>query len=364
VTRIESPEFNIVLPIGISFFTFQLISYQVDVYRKSIKPEKNIINYFLYLFFFPQFVAGPVEKAKNLIPQFKKLKTKLDLSYFWDGITLIAIGFFQKRFVSDNLREIYNFWERSYGNDKYYWGSSYDVLICSMIYAYMLYADFSGYTNIARGSAKLFGINLSENFKYPFLRTSVKGLFNNWHMSLLVWIREYIYFPLILNKNKFFKIGASSAVIITFLIMGLWHGAGWTYIFWGLYCGIILVIANKLQKFSWIKNMSPFFGFFIVQIVICFEFLFFRAENFLKVKQYLQALTKFNVTDFNINHLLSTSAFYIAPIIFIDLFYIFNEKTNYKLKVPTLLKIIVICFFFWIGITFRAQEAEFLYFRF
>ena len=232
---------NVLLPVGISFYTFQTMSYTIDVYKKKLKPEKNILNFALFVAFFPQLVAGPIERAQNIIPQIKK-KIKFDADRFSIGIYLILLGFFQKVVVADNLSV---FVDTVFNNPTSYKGI--DVLVAAIFFAFQIYADFAGYTNIARGVALFFGVKLSVNFKQPYLANSIKDFWHRWHISLSTWFRDYIYIPLGGSKLPIPK--WILAISLTFILSGFWHGANWTFVIWGILNAVIYVAEILLRKF-------------------------------------------------------------------------------------------------------------------
>ena len=216
---------NLILPVGISFYTFQCIGYMVDVYRGKVKVEKNFIQYAAFISFFPQLVAGPIERAEYLLPQ---IKTRHIFSYSQAvyGLKLMAWGYFKKIIIADTLAiTVDKMWAdmRSF--------AGLPLIIGAFFFSIQIYCDFSGYSDIARGSAKLLGIELSENFKSPYLSQSVKEFWGRWHISLSSWLRDYVYIPL--GGNRKGDIRYIRNIMVTFFISGLWHGADWTFLAWG-----------------------------------------------------------------------------------------------------------------------------------
>ncbi len=216
---------NILLPIGISFYIFQAISYIMDVYREKYAAEKSLLKYALYIAFFPQLVAGPIERADNIIPQLEKTY-KFDYEQTTDGMILITWGLFKKMVIADELAV---YVDMVYGNVVAYTGFS--LVIATVMFAIQIYCDFSGYSDIAIGSAKMFGINLMKNFHAPYLSCSLQEFWTRWHISLSQWLRDYIYIPL--GGGYKGKVRANINLLITFLLSGLWHGANVTYLLWG-----------------------------------------------------------------------------------------------------------------------------------
>lgn len=229
---------KIILPVGISFYTFQALSYSIDVYKHNIKATHDPIEFFAYISFFPQLVAGPIERATNLLPQFQK-ERKFDYAQSVDGLRQMLWGFFKKLVVADNCAAIVN----------QYWGqyqelSGLSLFILGVLFTFQIYCDFSGYSDIAIGCARLFGINLMRNFNFPYFSRSIPEFWRRWHISLTTWFRDYIYFPLGGSRCSRWK--TIRNVFIVWGISGLWHGANWTFVCWGLYHAVILNIYNIL----------------------------------------------------------------------------------------------------------------------
>ena len=230
---------NIVLPVGISFYTFQALSYTIDVYQGKIKPTHNIIDFFAYICFFPQLVAGPIERATRLLPQFQT-KRFFDYGKAVDGTRQMLWGFFKKMVIADNCGIIVSqIW------DSYQDETALVLFVGAVLFSVQIYCDFSGYSDIAIGSARLFGFDLMRNFNYPYISRSIPEFWRRWHISLTTWFRDYVYFPLGGSRCKRWKTFRN--VIIVWVISGLWHAANWTYICWGLYHALLLIIYNLLN---------------------------------------------------------------------------------------------------------------------
>ena len=265
---------NFILPVGISFYTFQTLSYVIDVYRKEIKAERDFGTYAAFVSFFPQLVAGPIERANNLLPQIKSEK-KFDSKTAEYGLKLIAWGLFKKMCIADRIAPhvdlVYN---------SLYTSSTNDLLFAVLGFSIQIYCDFSGYSDIAIGSAKLLGINLSTNFSSPYYSASIKEFWSRWHISLSSWFRDYLYIPL--GGNRCTNLRRSINLFITFLISGLWHGASWTFVVWGGIHGLGQIIENYLNCF--IRRVKPYQIVRILSVIIVFTFcnlawVFFRAES-------------------------------------------------------------------------------------
>ena len=236
---------DIILPVGISFYTFQTMSYTIDVYNGKTKAERNLAYFALYVCFFPQLVAGPIERFNDLIPQLKS-KAKLAVSNISHGGRLILYGLFMKMVIADNLGVVV---DNIYGDVA--GTSSLGLLLGAVFYSFQIYCDFHGYTTIAIGSARLFNVSLSENFKTPYLSKSVTEFWRNWHITLTSWFRDYIYYPL--GGNRGGKLKWVLAISTVFIISGVWHGAKWTFIIWGV-LHASFVLFEKLT--TWDKKSS------------------------------------------------------------------------------------------------------------
>lgn len=227
---------NVLLPVGISFYTFQTLSYVADVYKGDIKAERHFGYYTTFISFFPQLVAGPIERTKNLLPQIKAVHT-FDYNLATYGLKLMAWGFFKKLVIADTLSPVVS---QIFSSPQSYKG--FALVLATIFFTFQIYCDFSGYSDIAIGTAKCFGINLMANFKSPYLSKSIKEFWNRWHISLSTWFRDYVYIPL--GGNRVNSMRHSFNLLITFFASGLWHGANWTFIIWGLVHGVALLIEN------------------------------------------------------------------------------------------------------------------------
>ena len=236
---------KVILPVGISFYTFQALGYSIDVYRKKMEPTKDIVAFFAFLSFFPQLVAGPIERATNLLPQFLK-KREFDYDTAVDGVRQILWGLFKKMVVADNCAE---YVDQVFAGYTHYTGST--LLLAALLFTFQIYCDFSGYSDIAIGTAKLFGIRLMRNFDTPYFSRSVTEFWRRWHISLTTWFRDYVYIPLGGSRTTRAKVVRN--ILVVFLLSGLWHGANWTFIVWGAYHGLLLCLEKSLKR----KSVSP-----------------------------------------------------------------------------------------------------------
>ena len=287
--------FDVILPVGISFYTFQALSYTIDVYRGEIKSEKNIIKYALFVSFFPQLVAGPIERSKNLLIQIDNLEKvkRFDYDRITEGFTLMLFGYFQKMVIADRaailVDTVFN---------GYYEYNSMALILAAVFFAIQIYCDFGSYSLIAIGTAKVMGINLMENFNTPYFARSVKEFWGRWHISLSTWFRDYLYIPL--GGNRCSNIRKSFNILVTFLVSGLWHGANFTFIAWGAIHGIFHIIEEQLKPIKE-KYLNKFkiktnaFSFALIEIVITFiivdlAWIFFRAETIHDAIHYIQRI--------------------------------------------------------------------------
>lgn len=359
---------KIILPIGISFYTFQTMSYTIDIYRKQLQPTRDFLDYALYVSFFPQLVAGPIERARNLLPQISNPR-KLEPEQLTEGFFLIYWGLFKKIFIADNLGSFLAYFAQDntfFLNGGFVWASTWTFL-------FQLYCDFSAYSDIARGTAKLMGFEIMVNFRSPFFAANIQDAWNRWHISLTTWIRDYLYFPL--AKKKIFGkyLDARIVVILTFLVMGLWHGAAWNFVIWGGYNGLILVgysvFVRKTRRFRKPKPVAVarflrFLSVFVTLNFAAFGLLFFRASSIGEMGQWLVAL----VTNFKLNaltiELLLRSFLYASPMLLVDALLFKFESIERLFKTPVVTRFAFLYFTFYLMVVFRAQGSTFIYFQF
>jgi alginate O-acetyltransferase complex protein AlgI len=272
----DIPILNIILPIGLSFHTFQAMSYTIEVYRGTQKPEKHFGIYALYVMFYPQLVAGPIERPQNVIHQFYEVK-RFNYDNFRSGLALMAWGFFKKCVIADRLSAFVN---EVYGNSEAYHGIS--IILATVFFAIQIFCDFSGYSDIAIGSARCMGYNLMTNFDRPYLATSISEFWRRWHISLSTWFRDYLYIPL--GGSKVSKSRWYMNLMIVFTVSGIWHGANWTFVIWGFLHGLYLIIENEIYaKLPRLKTTQKPVAVFVKRLVVfalvCVAWVFFRAET-------------------------------------------------------------------------------------
>lgn len=291
---------KIILPVGISFYTFHGLSYVIDIYYNRIRAEKNFVNYALFVSFFPLLVAGPIERATHLLPQIKKERT-FDYLKAVDGLRQILWGLFKKVVIADNCAEFAN---RMFNNYHDYSGST--LFIGAVAFTFQIYGDFSGYSDIALGTARLFGIELLQNFSFPYFSRDIAEFWRRWHISLSSWFRDYLYIPL--GGSKGGTLMKVKNTFIIFIVSGFWHGANWTFVIWGLLNAIYflpLLLFNKnrdnleiVAQGKWIPSLKELFQMTITFTLTVFAWIFFRAESLSHAMQYISGI--FSKTFFHL----------------------------------------------------------------
>ena len=272
---------KVILPVGISFYTFQALSYSIDVYRGKIDPTKDIVAFFAFISFFPQLVAGPIERATNLLPQFLK-KRKFDYNTAVDGMRLILWGLFKKVVVADNCA-----WYVNQVFSTYSERSGSTLLLAAIFFTFQIYAYFSGYSDIAIGTAKLFGVKLMRNFNVPYFSRDIAEFWRRWHISLTTWFRDYVYIPL--GGSRVSKAKIIRNTFIIFLVSGFWHGANWTFIAWGAYHAVLflpLILTGKNRKFTnqiaegrFLPTLKESGQMLLTFFLVVIGWIIFRAES-------------------------------------------------------------------------------------
>jgi D-alanyl-lipoteichoic acid acyltransferase DltB (MBOAT superfamily) len=318
---------NIILPIGLSFHTFQSMSYTIEVYKGKQKAERHIGYFANYVLFFPQMVAGPIERYERLGEELKKVH-KTVYSNFSEGFRLILFGLFIKMTIADNIAPFVN---KVYDAPQNF--SSQEILAAIILFSFQIYADFYGYSTIAVGSAKLLGISIMDNFKTPYLSKSISEFWSRWHISLSTWFRDYLYIPLGGNKVTLAK--WSLNIMIVFMVSGLWHGANWTFVLWGALHGLVFILEkyfSKLFSFNvnekWsLMNVVLVFKTFIIT---SFIWIFFRAKDFDNAKQIIKGLFKPDGWSLPNTQLLYPFLFVLLIILSDVLLY--NSRIDFKLS--------------------------------
>lgn len=269
---IDIPEFKLLLPVGISFYTFQALGYSIDVYRGTTKAERDFATYALFVSFFPQLVAGPIERSNNLLPQFKE-RHRFDYDTLMAGVRMMVWGYFMKLVLADRCG---TYVDSIFNNVDMHNGGSY--LLASLLFPFQIYGDFAGYSLIAIGVARVMGFRLMENFHRPYFACSVGEFWHRWHISLSTWFKDYVYIPLGGNRVK--KSRQYFNLMVTFIVSGIWHGANWTFLCWGTLHGILLCIEKAMgigrKKYEGVQR----FGHWAVTFVlVCLAWILFRANS-------------------------------------------------------------------------------------
>jgi len=362
---------KIILPVGISFYTFQTLSYTIDVYKRKLKPTSEFITFAAFVSFFPQLVAGPIERASNLLPQFKKNR-KFDYNQATDGMRQILWGFFKKIVIADNCAEYANL---IFNNSADYGGST--LVLGAIFFAFQIYGDFSGYSDIAIGTAKLFGFNLMQNFAFPYFSRDIAEFWRRWHISLSTWFRDYLYIPLGGSRGtNYHKI---RNVFIIFLVSGFWHGSNWTFIFWGglnaiYFIPIMLMNKNRtnlntIAHNKLLPNANEFISMLFTFSLTVFAWIFFRSENLNHAFNYIGTIlsnTLFAIPELKLESKLIIT--FLLLIFFIIIEWIGRESKyaieNFMNKWKIHYRYI---FYYIILITiifFTGKSEDFIYFQF
>jgi alginate O-acetyltransferase complex protein AlgI len=367
----RSPTFDYLLPVGISFYTFQTLSYTIDLYRGQREPEYHFGRFALFVSFFPQLVAGPIERSVNLLPQFRE-RFKFDYELVKSGILLMTWGFFKKVVIADRLAEYVNL---VYNNASDYTGIQ--QMLATLFFSFQIYCDFSGYSDIAIGSALIMGFRLMTNFRRPYLAQNIGEFWHRWHISLSTWFRDYVYIPL--GGSRVARWRWQFNLFITFLVSGLWHGANWTFVVWGALHGFYLVFA------LWIKRITTFVNrFFLLDgkpgllktlriiktfLLVYFAWIFFRANNFGDAIIVIENMFRFEPgTVINLFQYRADFVIALAGIIFLLIVEIFEEQIGLYARLKTLGRpvkwVLMIGLLLLIIVLGKWNEVDFLYFQF
>ena len=380
---LQSSTLNIILPVGISFYTFQALSYSIDVYRKKIEPTKDIVAFFAFVSFFPQLVAGPIERATNLLPQFYTSR-KFDYDTAVDGMRQILWGLFKKIVVADNCAIYVNEVFAEYTNQS---GST--LLLGAIFFAFQIYGDFSGYSDIAIGTAKLFGIKLLRNFNVPYFSRDIAEFWRRWHISLNTWFVDYLYIPLggsrpyVSPDSKYPELTKKAKVIrntfAIFLTSGLWHGANWTFVAWGAYHALLfipLILLGKNKRFTdtvatgrILPNIRECFQMLLTFLLVVIGWVFFRAETITDAFAYLGGIFSSSLVSVP---WLMTKSFYIPLFIGILLMMTIEYLHRHEAHTFTLNGInksyVKWCIYYFLIIYIYtcqvSEEIQFIYFQF
>lgn len=355
---------QIILPVGISFYTFQALSYSIDVFRKRLEPTKDIIAFFAFVSFFPQLVAGPIERATNLLVQFYKPRT-VRFQDLADGMRQVLWGFFKKMVIADNCAIVV---DDVFGNYANYPAST--LLLGAVMFAFQIYGDFSGYSDIAIGTARFFGFTLKKNFDFPYFSRNVMEFWKRWHISLNTWFVDYVYIPLGGNREGKFKYVRN--VLVIFLLSGLWHGANWTFIVWGLYHAVLFIpfiLLDKKLK-STRLSLRQFIPMCITFLLVTIGWIIFRAETLTMALEYATSLftsSLFGIPKVDgVNNITAIiSLFFIAVLLVTEWI---NRDKSFGLDLSgvrhTTLRFFIYAFLFVCIYFFGADSSAFIYFQF
>lgn len=363
------PILNLVLPVGISFYTFQALSYTIDVYKRKIEPTHDVLSFFAFISFFPQLVAGPIERATNLLPQFQKSRS-FDYNQAVDGCRQMLWGFFKKMVIADNAAF---FVQQIFAAPENY--HSLTLLVGAILFSVQIYCDFSGYSDIAIGCARLFGINLWANFRFPYFSRNIAEFWRRWHISLNKWFVDYVYIPL--GGSRVSKAKVIRNTFVIFLLSGLWHGANWTFVIWGLIHAAMfmpLLILGKNRQFMdtvaagkrrpSIKEVVLMLSNFVV---VMFAWIFFRSDSFGEAVSYIYQMCSF--TGCNPDGLLLSKRMMLLVAFICILFGMEWIQRNHEHGLSLVPKNKCVRFMlylaiFYIIMWFGGAQADFIYFQF
>ncbi|KAA6323559.1 Peptidoglycan O-acetyltransferase [termite gut metagenome] len=360
--------FNIILPLGISFFTFKLISYVIEVHRQHIEPTTDIAVFATYVAFFPTIMAGPIDRPNAFIPQLQSKRAfKYDLAV--DGCRQILWGMFKKMVVADNCATAVNTIWTGYQGE-----SGSQLLLVAVLFAFQIYADFSGYSDMAIGVGKILGFRITKNFNYPFFGRNIAEYWRNWHISLTSWLTDYVFMPLNIKFRDIGKWGPILAIIITFVLIGLWHGANWTFAVFGLYHGLLyipLMLSGSFFKKSKLKTNRyglPTLGdaskMLLTFLLVTFGLIIFRAENIAQAWDYLCRM--FSSSLFTFPDRGRSPIVYIIILLAVEWF---QRDKQHALQIENVVKYRIIRWSIYslivlYTITNAGDQAEFIYFQF
>ena len=370
ITTHEIPYLKIILPIGLSFHTFQAMSYTLEVYYGRQKAEKHFGIYALYVMFFPQLVAGPIERPQNILHQFYE-KQKPDYNNFVVGFTQIMYGLFKKVVVADSLAMYVDVMYKNYTAHS---GST--LLFATFLYAIQIYCDFSGYSEMALGTARIMGFRLMKNFDSPYFSNNISDFWKRWHISLSSWFYEYLFNPIVVELRNNNTLALCVGFLSTFLISGLWHGANWTFILWGGYHGTLLLIyalTKKSRKKMWSflpDKISNFISIILTFAFVCIGYILFRSTS---VHQAFEIINRiFTWTDFgtglaHFNENIFSTVLILVPILFCIEYFVLRKKSLENIVLKNKMHVVILIhLFLWVMILlFGVSEgSQFIYFQF
>jgi D-alanyl-lipoteichoic acid acyltransferase DltB (MBOAT superfamily) len=356
---------RVLLPVGISFYTFVTMSYVIDVYRRNIPPTRDLLDFAVFVAYFPHLVAGPILRAARLLPQISSPRT-ITAEQVRDGSWLIAWGFFQKVFVADNLASVANM-----VFDPGAPQTGINILLGTYAFAFQIYGDFAGYSNIARGTSKLMGIELIENFRFPYLVRTPQEFWRHWHISLSTWLRDYLYIPLGGGRGSAARTRRN--LMITMVLGGLWHGAAWTFILWGIYHGLLLIAyraGDRVDRVrAWLSAPGPLvrvLSWAVMFHLTCYGWLIFRARSVRQLADMSTSLvTAFTPSSVNIEGILVPLVLYTTPLLLVHACEALWDDLLIVPRLPLAVRYSVYAATFYLTMLFgNFGGAEFIYFQF
>ncbi|OUS02022.1 membrane-bound O-acyltransferase family protein [Flavobacteriales bacterium 33_180_T64] len=363
-SEIQPDTLNIILPVGISFYTFQTLSYTIDIYRKKLEPTSSFIQFAAFVSFFPQLVAGPIERAKQLLPQFN-IKRTFDSDFAMSGVYLIIWGLFKKVVVADNCAFFVN--QIFDGSSNF---SSVELFLGAVLFGFQIYGDFSGYSDIAIGVARLFGFSLMVNFSFPYFSRDIAEFWRRWHISLSTWFRDYLYIPLGGSRGTYSK--RIRNVLIVFLVSGFWHGANWTFIIWGgihalLFLPLLLVNKNRTYVNSSRMTFQQLPKIALTFILVTLVWIFFRADNASIAIHYIGDIFSFNGTSVamfykNSKSLLFSAIIIIGVVTMLGFEFFASQKNKKEVTLSPYMAIFIAILITFMGV-FK-NPSDFIYFQF
>lgn len=356
------PTLNIILPVGISFYTFQTLSYTIDVYRRVTRPTRGLLDFAVYVSFFPQLVAGPIERSKDLMPQILKPRV-LAQGAFAEGLYHVLFGMFKKVVIADNLAPLV---DRIFSTPTAELANT-EILFGIYAFAIQIYCDFSGYSSIAQGIAKWLGINLSWNFKMPYFSRTPSEFWQRWHITLSSWLRDYLYIPLGGNRSGVY--GTFRNLMLTMALGGLWHGANWTFIVWGIIHGSVLIAYHVLEARGWaltaLSGIRRLISVIVFFHIVCITWIYFRAESLTQANEMVLGLFQnVGMTDFSA-YIVGMLAFFALPMMLLEYWIERSKNLLHVLSLPRLVRAAIYAYFVFMLLVFPPLTPQvFVYFQF
>ena len=363
--QVDFVTLRVLLPIGISFYTFVTMSYVIDVYREEVQPERNFVDFAVFVAYFPHLVAGPILRATTLLPQIEAPR-RITSEQMRDGVWLIAWGYFQKVFVADNLASLAN---TVFDPNAHHTGVN--VLLGAYAFAFQIYGDFAGYSNIARGTSKLMGIELPENFRFPYFVRTPQQFWRHWHITLSTWLRDYLYIPLGGNRGTAWQTGQN--LFVTMVLGGLWHGAAWTFVLWGIYQGLLLIAYRAADAADWMRAvirgdnaLARTVSWALMFHLTCFGWLIFRARSATQIADLTVSLFgNFAPATINVEGLLVPLLLYVTPLLVVHACEAYFDDTVVVPRLTIGVRYSIYAATFYLTVLFgNFGGAEFIYFQF